>query len=70
MAGELKSGMTAEELRQWRMDNWTKFELANELMKEEQRRRELIDKHNNLKAEMTLLGKQIVRKCCEDDHKE
>ena len=49
MTKELKPGMTAEELKEWRVRNWTPEELAQELMNQEERCQRLIEKTNELK---------------------
>jgi hypothetical protein len=59
---ELKPGMTPEEMARWRAENWTKEQLADELMRQEQRHLELIDRYHKLSNDMVIIAKDMIRK--------
>ncbi len=57
---DLRPGMTKEEIRQWRIENWTKEDFASVLMTTEASHQDLIQRHSKMSEEVLSLAYKII----------
>ncbi len=58
----LQPGMTPEQIAAWRIENWTKERFAQQLLMQEVRFQELVQRYNELNRFVVAIGKELVRK--------